>query len=339
MNHKIEFEPKNISNRFCSQPWNFITVEYDANVYSCMCSNWTGVKIGNLLTQSLEEIYANSPQLKLIRQSVLDGSYSWCKEYDCNEIKNLPAYEIDPFNELNVNPIPLLPTNLTLAIDLNCNLKCLSCRLQRQYENTINPIVDAILKNLASVYKDFNKPVQVMCDGAGDLFVSKAYDDFLFNGNLPSCWQISVMTNGNLLTKKKEQIKSIRNQIQMVTITIDAATSETYEITRGGNFENVLKGIEMLKELNITVYLQFVLQQANYKELLKYKKLANDFNVHYGVQKVDRREHMSPEIWAQLTIEDNPNVDYSILKEYLSELSADPTCNLDGGISWLLAKL
>lgn len=339
MRYKVEFEPKNIGKRFCSQPWNFVTIENEGNVYSCMCSNWTGVVLGNILTQSLEDIYANSVSLKSLRQSVTDGNYGWCKDYDCNEIKNLPAYETNPFTELNINPIPRLPTNLTLAIDFNCNLKCLTCRLQRHFETTVNPTVDAILKNLALVYKNFDQTVNVMCDGSGDLFVSQAYNNFLFNGDLPECWNITLMTNGNLLTKKKEQIKSIRNQIDMITITIDAATSETYKITRGGDFDTVLKGIEMLKELNISVYLQFVLQQDNYKELLKYKKLANDFNVHYGIQKVDRRGHMSPEIWAQLTVEDSPNVDNTMLKEYLLELSNDRMCNLDGGTRWLLAKL
>lgn len=332
--------PKNLTQKFCSLPWNTITVEGGGNVFSCTCARWTSYPLGNLLETPLEELFKSSKPITDIRESVLAGTYDWCVESNCNEIGRLPDKKSnDPFTEFGIDANVHLPTNITLAIDPNCNLKCASCRSSKYFTDQLDPVVEKILDNLSNAYRDFNEQVIVMFDGSGDIFVSRAYQDFLFSDKLPKCWKLMLMTNGNLLTKRKNDIERIKNQIDNVTVSLDAGIEETYAITRGGSFESVLKGIAMLKEMNISIHLQFVLQYANYKDLLEYKKIANDFGVGYGVQKIGLRPHMADNYWKTATIEDNPNVDYALLKEYLKILQNDPTCNLDGGTRWLLAKL
>jgi radical SAM protein with 4Fe4S-binding SPASM domain len=333
------FNPKKLQGFFCQSPWNSITIEDDGFVYSCQCARWTNLKLGNLLKENLLDIYRKSPHLQSLRETVKDGTYSWCVEWDCNEIDRLPTYKEDPFKEFNVDENPILPTNITLAIDLNCNLKCPSCRSFKTFSNIPNPVTKKILDSLAESYRDFNQQTMVMLDGGGDVFVSKAYEEFLFTGNLPKCWKLMILTNGNLIPKRKEEIQKIAHQIDMVTISLDAGTEETYAITRGGSFENVIKGIEILKEMGISQHLQFVLQKANYKELLEYKAIADKYDISYGVQKIDNREHMTKDYWTNANLDDNPDVDYALLKEYLTILRDDPKCNLDGGTRWLLAKL
>jgi MoaA/NifB/PqqE/SkfB family radical SAM enzyme len=228
-----------------------------------------------------------------------------------------------------------------LAIDLNCNLKCPSCRSDKTFSNIPNFKTQKMLNSLSESYKNFDKQTMVMLDGGGDVFVSKAYEDFLFTDRLPKCWKLMILTNGNLIPKRKEDIKKISSQIDMITISLDAATEETYAITRGGSFENVIKGIEFLKEINVFTHLQFVLQKANYKELLLYRDLAYKYGVSYGIQKIDYRGHMSmlKGYWEDANIDNNPNVDYALLKEYLTILSKDQMCHFDGGTRWLFAKL
>lgn len=340
MPYNPRFTPKKMQGFFCSSPWNTVTVEADGSVYSCQCSNWTNYPIGNLLTHSLTEICSKSAVLESIKETVLNGTYSWCSEGDCNELTRLPRCKTDdPFTEFNVDPSSALPINLTLAIDYNCNLRCASCRNEKFFETRIDPNVEYMLDNLSNAYKDFDKQVLVMLDGGGDVFVSRAYQNFLFTDKLPRCWKLMILTNGNLLTKKHDEIQKIANQIDLVTVSLDAATPKTYAITRGGNWDIVMNGIQMLKEMNIAVHLQFVLQRANYAELLEYKKIANSFNVGYGVQKIDFREHMSAEYWKNVTLEDNPAIDYAMLRDHLTVLNNDPRCNLDGGTRWLLARL
>ena len=330
-----------MQGKFCSQPWKAVTVEGNGAVYSCNCAYWTNLPIGNILKEPLEDIYARSTELKNLRASVLNGTYDWCVESDCNEIQNLPSYtpDLNPYVEFKTDPAPRLPINLTLAIDNNCNLKCLSCRNEKTFSNRVNPMTKQMLDSLSESYKHVDKQIYVMLDGSGDIFVSAAYNEFLFSRQLPRCWQLEILTNGNLLVKKKNEIEAIKHQISYMTVSLDAGSAETYAITRGGNFDTVLKGIELLKELNIITHLQFVLQSANYKDLLEYKKIADKFGVSYGVQKIDYRPHMPNNYWQQAQLDNNPNIDNTLLKEYLSILQNDPNCNLDGGTRWLLAKL
>jgi MoaA/NifB/PqqE/SkfB family radical SAM enzyme len=334
------YAPKNLKTVFCTSPWNSVTIEQDGFLYSCACSNWTNLAIGNLFDNSITEIFTKSAEIIEHRNNVLEGKYGWCSEKDCNLIGRLPKITTDNvFTEFKIDTTVHLPTNITMAIDYNCNLKCASCRLNSIFENVVNPRTEYILNDLSAAYKNFDRKTMVMLDGGGDVFVSKAYEEFLFSDKLPKCWQLEILTNGNLIPKRKEQIRKIANQIDLVTVSLDAATEETYAITRGGSWANVIKGIEILKELGIKIHLQFVLQAANYKELLLYKELANSYKVGYGVQKIDYRDHMPQSYWTNATLEDNPNIDYDLLKNHLTVLSADKKCNLDGGTRWLLAKL
>jgi len=334
---KPSISPKKLTKKFCDSPWKTVVIGASGAIFSCTCSNWTNLKLGNILNQSLSEIYQNSVHLGLLKNGVLKGTYDWCIESVCSKIQNLPTYIENPFIEFNVESNPKLPTDLVLAIDSNCNLKCPSCRIANIFSNKPNPATVKILDILHDDYKNFDKQVLVMLDGAGDIFVSAAYHNFLFN-KLPKCWKLNITTNGNLLLKKQNEIKNITSQIDMITVSLDAGTKETYAITRGGNFDNVLDGVKMLKDLGINVHLQFVLQQSNYKELIAYKKIANNLQVGYGVQKINYWEHMTKQYWESAKLEDNPKVDYVLLREQLMELSNDKTCVLNGAVRWLMMK-
>lgn len=326
--------------KFCDSPWTTINIGTNGDVYPCTCSIWTDLKLGNVLEQSLTSIYEKSENLKLLRSGVLDGTFSSCIESTCSILHALPlVYYTDPFREFNINPEVKLPTDLVLAIDPNCNLKCPSCRLTNIFSPRPNAITEQILDVLYHDYKNYDSTVKVMLDGAGDVFVSAAYHNFLFN-KLPECWKLTILTNGNLLLKKQNEIKSIAAQIDMITVSLDAGTEETYAITRGGDFNNVINGIKMIRDMNIQVHIQFVLQQANYRELLIYKNIAKSLDVSsYGVQKINRWEHMSEDLWNKTKLENNPNINYNLLREHLDELNADPKCILDGGIRWFMRQI
>lgn len=339
MHNSPRSKPKNLQGRFCTEAWNTVTIISNGDVFSCTCASWTNKVIGNLIKDNISDIYARSQELRDIRNSTLDGSYGWCRQDDCSNLMRLPSCGADPLQEFNIDPYMRLPTNLSLAIDRNCNLKCPSCRATKIFEDRADPVVELMLNKLHDDYKNFDKPVSVMLDGDGDVFVSQAYDDFLFNGKLLENWKLMVTTNGNLVTKKHRQIASIAKQIDVVIVSLDAATPETYSVIRGGNFGVVIDGIKMMLDMGIQVHLQYVLQQGNYHELLLYKKLADELGVDYGLQKIDRRPHMTQDYWKSVRMEHNPSIDMSELRKQLMILKDDPKCNPDGGIQWLLSNL
>lgn len=321
--------------KICSSPWNTVSIDIGGNVFSCLCPQWARDRVlGNIHNQTLEEIYQNSISLQELRQSILDGSYKFCDSAVCPVPLSLPNhhYAIEP-SELKEYP---LPSSLMLSLDQNCNLKCSSCRPDRIFSKSIDENVSYVLESIKQTYQNHDQDTQVFCDGIGDVFASLAYDKFLFSDNFPQCFRLMLTTNGNLIKKKITKILKIKNQIQGVIVSLDAATQETYKKVRGGDFDIVIDGIKHLINAEIKVYLQFVLQRDNYHELLLYQEIANKLNVGYGVQLIQRWDHITDEQWNYSCIIDNPAVDLEELKKSLQTMHSDSQCNLNGGILSLL---
>ena len=321
--------------KICSSPWTTVSIDGSGSVYSCLCPLWSkNTIVGNLHNQTLQEMFQTSITLDVLKQGVLDGSYSSCDSSVCPVplSKENHSYMVDR-DQLIENQ---LPTSIMLSVDYNCNLKCQSCRLERVFSKTIDPQVSFVLESIKKSYQDCKIPCQIMCDGSGDVFASLAYDKFLFEGEFPECFRLAITTNGNLIRKKLKKIEKIKKQIQSFIVSLDAATQQTYKKVRGGDFDIVLDGIRKLLDMNIQVYLQFVLQRENYHELIGYKQLANTLNVPYGVQLIVRWGHMSQEQWDYCKIENNPNVDLEQIKKDLTILQQDKLCNMNGGILTLL---
>lgn len=321
--------------KICSSPWNTVSIDIGGNVFSCLCPQWARNRVlGNIHNQSLEEIYRNSISLQELRQSILDGSYKFCDSAVCPVPLSLPNhhYAIEP-SELKEN---LVPSSLMLSLDQNCNLKCSSCRSDRIFSKSIDKNVSHVLESIKQTYQNHDQDTQVFCDGSGDVFASLAYQNFLFGEDLPKCFSFMITTNGNLITKNLEKIRKIKDQIQGVIVSLDAATEQTYKKVRGGDFNIVLNGIKHLINAGIKVYLQFVLQRDNYHELLAYQEIANTLNIGYGVQLIQRWDHMTDEQWNHSCIIDNPAVDLEELKKSLQIMHSDSQCNFNGGILSLL---
>lgn len=332
------YSEKNLTGKFCSQPWENININNNGEVYSCYCQDWTSLLLGNILETSLEEIYNNNENLNKLRSSVMDGKFGWCKVGHCGMLDSLPSVNDDTEKYKNSNDFQL-PVSMHLGIDDNCNLKCGICRGGLIFKNTENPITEKILSSLMNSYKNFNRNTLVYCDGSGDLFTSKSWEKFLYSTEMPHCWKLVITTNGNLLSKRKAQLQSIRENIHSVTISLDASTYNTYKIVRGGDWNILMDGVETVKELNIPINFQFVLQRENYQDLLGYKEIANQYGAYYGLQMIDKRDHMSDAYWNHNRIEDNLAVDYAKLKEDLTILKSDRRCGFDGGTAELLKKL
>src|SRR5690242_10757275 len=70
---------------FCSKPFSWFEVTGwgppKGDVYLC-CPTWLDTPVGNLQRQSVEEVW-NGEQAQAIRRSILDGSFSFCREARC----------------------------------------------------------------------------------------------------------------------------------------------------------------------------------------------------------------------------------------------------------------
>ena len=318
--------------KFCSSAWDTIQIIQNGTVSFCLCSDWhTAQPAGNLFLNSLSEII-NSTASQRFKDSIIDQSYRYCNKSLCPQLNQLQL--IDNFASVD---LPQLPTTLALAVDRNCNLKCASCRNSQVYSTKIDLRTKHIFDVLCKEYRNFDQPVMIYGDGAGDCFASAAWREFLVRDDLPKCFLFNLTTNGNLVTKNLDIINKIKPQLHNVIVSLDAATAETYKKIRGGNFDLVLDGIKELMNLNISVHTQFVLQYQNYQELIQYQQLTKSLGTAtFGLQKLFRWKHMSDQWWLENQLEDNEKIDQTLLRESLQQVVADPNCHKGTGIDYFL---
>jgi MoaA/NifB/PqqE/SkfB family radical SAM enzyme len=321
--------------KYCSAPWDTAHINYSSQLSSCFCEVFHKKgDIGNAALQPISVLF-NSQSQKEFRSSIVDQSFKYCKADTCVNFYRLD--EVDQIDD-NLNKI-YLPTTLQLQIDPVCNLKCGICRSNNIYYTEARPEAVQILNNIVNEYQNFENKVNFHCDGSGEVFVSRAYLDFFRRNDLPKCFYFNIQTNGNLITKNIDIILKLQNQIEMVVVSLDAATEETYKIVRGGNFSIVLDGIVEMKKLGIKVWTEYIVQTANYHEIPNYVKLCKELGVDkISLQLMGFLGHMTPDWWRTNSVETNPTVDKKFLISLLTELKNDPQVEICGGLEYLLVK-
>jgi MoaA/NifB/PqqE/SkfB family radical SAM enzyme len=319
--------------KYCSSPFDTVNIHAPGLVGLCLCSGWhTQGFIGDLRTQSLKEIF-KSKAVQEFRDTIFTQTFQYCNTHTCGKIWNLES--VPNFDRIDKHPT--LPTNIQLHLDKNCTLKCPSCRNKNIYSPDIHQPTKHILEVLSRDYADFDQRVFVYADAYGDVFASSAYQQFLRGNNIPKCFKFCFTTNGNLLTKNLDLLTKLKDQIDIVNVSLDSATDDTYKDVRGGKFNILLDGIKQCIELGITVSSQFVVQYRNYKEILDYVILAKNIGItHIGFQCINRWPHMSDSWWDYNQIDNNPNVDYKFLVNALIEIKNDPQCGINGGLESII---
>lgn len=322
--------------KYCSAPFETVNIHSNGTISSCLCNNWhtMGFSMGKINDDSIENVFNNQSFIKF-RESIIDQSFKHCNKTQCPQIWNLDQVDKMPY----VADDKLLPKVLHLHLDQNCTLKCSSCRNVNIYQKEPNPKVVKILNNLTAAYMDYPHEVLVYADGYGDLFASTAYQNWLNDPNLPKCFKFCFTTNGNLISKNLNLIEKLKSQIDIIIVSLDAATADTYRKIRGGNFELLIQGIELLVSMGIKVTTQFVVQQKNYTEILKYVDLSKSLGIsHIGLQKLDRWDHMSDQWWLENQLDNNSAVDLSFLISVLNKIKLDPQCGLCGGLESIIMQ-
>ncbi len=310
----------NIMMHFCNQPWTTFAITANGDVNPCLCGSWNNVgSIGNLLKQDFNEILV-SEKIKNFKRTILDKTFSKCQKI-CPTLHKLPVADNSSYNVYDF----FLPTHILLAIDYNCNLACESCRLENFFSNQKNENAEKILQKILDLYSNNETEVVIQCDGAGDIFASASYKSFLQSNRLTKNFRFQFITNGNLILKNLQLLEKLKNQINSVDVSIDAANSKTYQLTRGGVFDKVINGIKLLIKKNIKTNLSFVVQKKNYREIRQAWQLGVDLGCHsINFHKLIRWRHMSDSWWEENKLENNDLVDIKFLREELTYLKNKP---------------
>ena len=298
-NAGLDFNKPKMSGKYCSKLYTWFEVGKTGKIWMC-CPSWLPYSIGNILEESIEEIW-NGPKAQQLRKQIFDGEWNYCQAAFCPMIQSdsLPTIQdvLDEYVPAMYHEITALktqslistelPTNIIFCEDRSCNLACPSCRTTKEL-HTSGPVYD-IARHINDRMVEFflttptDRHFSIFVTGSGDPWASKIYRNMLSNldGNDFPNLTINMQTNGVMYTPKMwNKIKKIHNNLGTCRISFDAGTKNTYENkTRlNGDWDLLLSNCDFLDKQRdqfplFRIIYDFVVQYDNYKEMKEYIEL------------------------------------------------------------------
>ena len=295
-----------LAQSFCAMPFQHFEVTSGGQGWLC-CPDMLPVPVGEVTNGHAFTIW-NSPMAQEIRKSIIDGSFKYCSKLHCPliagrglpkkppegavELRLVPEQEQDlgdhpartlrhPYESVRRNG----PARVVLTYDKSCNLACPSCRnnfyVARKGEQEIQ---DRVLQGLLDqVLKDVRL---LRMDGAGEVFVSKPSRRLLkqLTREAYPHLRFDLITNGNLFDRRTYEEFDLKDRIQFLEISMDAASEATYKIVRrGGNFRRLMANLAFIRRIrqeenqHFRFHLRFVVSATNFREIPAFIRLAKQF--------------------------------------------------------------
>lgn len=285
------FPAQDLKGKYCLSPFVQVSIDPNGNVGICGCSIWQPTMVGNIFQNTLTEILANE-RACAIRQSIIDGTYIYCHPDKCGILRerNLNDYHTLPQQvkwAVEDSARSLHPHHIVLGMDRTCNLWCPSCRKSVVKNNDDDKekqkfLSTVLTKNLFS--RPTTNPIELTMDVSGDLFASPFLLDFvngISSADFPNL-KLDLVSNGILAPSRWHRLGEMQNHVHKITISYDAATSETYEqLRRGGEWKDIMRAMDWLKnkkaENGMELHTRMVVQKDNYKEMQAFYELSKSF--------------------------------------------------------------
>lgn len=288
--------PTNVLDQYgCYRISRYLEIHPNGDVSIC-CYSWLPVFCGNVLHDSPDDILNNVIRKKLI--SDMDkGEFTECNDH-CPYL-NFILNENKPIGDVvDIKKLPFeksrQPMVINFSYDKSCNLQCPSCRseliLFKLNENKQLSKVHLGVKNLVNHLLDKGERLIFNITGSGDSFASPLYWDYLRElSNAPNDRiRLKLSTNGLLMTPERLlEIRPLWDNLFQVNVSIDAATSHTYQMVRkNGSFTKLMENLRSFNTLidsgqlkNLKVFqTNFTVQKHNYKEVKEFAEWQLGYN-------------------------------------------------------------
>ena len=258
----------------CRTMLNHLEIFRDGDT-RCCCTTFVRQNLDNMMEKSVSELW-NSAKHRIMCLSTENRTYSFCDKTMCplfvekKEAKGNSLGLDRPYRSMT--PAPEV---LALGHDASCNLACVTCRREicfakGEEREKVNRVTDKIRKDYLPACSF------LILAGDGEVFASPAYREIYES---PDCnpRYIRLLSNGMLFTPVNwERFKKNKTGRIMLTVSIDAASKQTYErIRRNGNFDTLKQNMEFaagLRKKGELCYfrMNFVVQRDNYREMVPF---------------------------------------------------------------------
>ena len=281
---------KKLSKKSCMVPFKHIEIHAGGQVSAC-CYTWLPKWVGNVLTDSIDEVINNSTRLS-IQDNMKEGTFDYCND-QCPQLSSLLSGGTDYWDLVSRNNLEKQLKNATMNVgfsyDLSCNLQCPSCRDNLIYWDPFDPEdhkgrhiaqIHEKVKELISVLVTQHPIVNLNITGSGDAFASPLYWNYLKElaaNPIPKNLRLNLKTNGVLMTEQHwQEIEPLWNHISYVEVSVDAFKEETYKIVRkNGNFKKLKNNLDCFDKMvsnscfpNLSGWqTNFIVQRDNFLEL------------------------------------------------------------------------
>jgi organic radical activating enzyme len=254
----------------CTIAWNSITIDEKGRVFTCACDGHVPFPVGYVEDfNTFDEIFS-SPQAQLTQQSILKKEFEYCATPQCGvETINKSYYEGSIY--------------LAIQVDISCNLSCPSCRERLIFLNdkTILNEKFKLAERIHSWISSIDKKVIIEFAG-GDPLASLVYLDMMELFSTSTNVKFQIRTNGLLLKTHFTKFDSkIKDKIHSMSISIDAASAETYELVRrGGKWDQLLNNLDYIKSSDIkNIKGNFVIQRDNINDIIPFVNFCKQYNL------------------------------------------------------------
>ncbi|MFA5275726.1 MAG: radical SAM protein [Candidatus Omnitrophota bacterium] len=180
-----------------------------------------------------------------------------------------------------------MPVDINIQTTLKCNLRCIMCQRETvPRENLTGNMPLSLFKRIAQESFPFADNVSFTVIGE-PLLTDNIFEmlDILKEYQVG----LELVTNANLLDNDKLILKML-DLLNVISVSLDAASKETYEaIRRGGDFEKVISNLRRFSQLrkktknDCLFSISFLGMERNIRELPRVIDLAKDI----GAQQVN----------------------------------------------------
>lgn len=309
----------------CEWPFYRTFIRPDGIINGCC---WAKAPLGDYRYKQFQTIW-RGVRAQIFRLSLINKTYTFCRKKDCIFLSGEERQNKN-ISRMKDTSVRLTPGFVEIGVDYTCNLYCPSCRTEiKTAKGKDKEFLDFTAERIKqSGWMD--KADRIQMSGMGEVFVSKFNRDLLYNTEAKRDCCIAILSNGNLFTVKEfEKIRAIYREIE-VSISVDAATEETYrKLRRGGDFNRVLENLKMLGENLKKGYIKslridMLVQRDNYNEIPEFVKLGKSINASViSFSPIFRTEAIPLEVFNFISMRD---VEGKLLPE-LEEVLMDPLLN------------